>query len=66
MKHKLNIIVTKKPKNVECATFRQISGRERLMRFIFGDEFKPTVIIPKNIVDKTNIKENRKYLDDKH
>lgn len=57
MKHELNIIVSKKPTNGGVVTCRQVSVRERLMRFMFGNKLKLTVIVPGDTVDELKIRE---------
>ena len=64
LKHELNIIVSKKPKNGGVVTCRQVSVRERLMRFIFGDRLKLTVIVPGDTVDELKIREKGENFDD--
>ena len=45
MKHALQISVSKKPVNSGIAAVRQVSVRERMLRFLFGDKAKLTVIV---------------------
>ena len=48
MKHTLQISVSKKPMNSGAVSVRRVSVRERLMRFLFGDTVRLTVIVPGN------------------
>lgn len=57
MKHSLNIVVDKKARNGGVVTYRKVSVRERLMRFMFGDKLRLTVIVPGDSVDELNITE---------
>lgn len=44
MKHALQISVSKKPVNSGIAAVKQVSVRKRMLRFLFGDKAKLTVI----------------------
>ena len=57
MKHALQISVTKKPVNDGILSCRQVSIRERFLRFLFGDKTKLTVIVPGDSVDEVAISE---------
>ena len=57
MKHTLQISVSKKPVNGGAVSVRRVSIRERLMRFLFGDTIRLTVIVPGNSVEELSIKE---------
>lgn len=57
MKHTLQIRVSKKPVNSGAVSVRNVSIRERLMRFLFGDKVKLTVIVPGNTVEELSIRE---------
>ena len=57
MKHTLKISVTKEPKNDGIAAVRQVSVRERLFRFLFGEKTKLTVIVPGDSVEEVAITE---------
>ncbi len=57
MKHTLQISVSKKPVNGGAVSVRRVSIRERLMRFLFGDTVRLTVIVPGNSVEELSIKE---------
>ena len=46
MKHKLKISVSKEPQMGGIVTCRNISIRERLLRFLFGSKRRVTVLIP--------------------
>ena len=57
MKHALQISVSKKPANGGAVSVRRVSIRERLMRFLFGDTVRLTVIVPGNSVEELSIRE---------
>ncbi len=57
MKQTLSISVSKKPVNAGAVSVRNVSVRERLMRFLFGDKVRLTVIVPGNTVEKLSIHE---------
>lgn len=57
MKHALQISVSKKPVNSGIAAVRQVSVRERMLRFLFGDKAKFTVIVPGDSVEELAITE---------
>lgn len=57
MRHTLQISVSKKPVNGGAVSVRRVSIRERLMRFLFGDTIRLTVIVPGNSVEELSIKE---------
>ena len=57
MKLALQISVSKKPVNSGIAAVRQVSVRERMLRFLFGDKAKLTVIVPGDSVEELAITE---------
>lgn len=57
MRHTLQISVSKKPVNGGAVSVRRVSIRERLMRFLFGDTVRLTVIVPGNSVEELSIRE---------
>lgn len=57
MKQTLQISVSKKPVNSGAVSVRRVSVRERLMRFLFGDTVRLTVIVPGNSVEELSIRE---------
>ena len=57
MKHTLNIRVSKKPINDGIVACRNVSVREKLLRFLFGDKTKLTVIVPGDTVEEVAISE---------
>ena len=59
MKHALNIRVSKKPVNGGIVACRKVSVREKLLRFLFGDKTKLTVIVPGDTVEELAISEIR-------
>ena len=57
MRQTLQISVSKKPVNGGAVSVRRVSIRERLMRFLFGDTVRLTVIVPGNSVEELSIRE---------
>ena len=57
MKHALNITVSKKPVNGGIVACRKGSVREKLLRFLFGDKTRLTVIVPGDTVEELAISE---------
>ena len=57
MKQTLQISVSKKPVNGGAVSVLRVSIRERLMRFLFGDTVRLTVIVPGNSVEELSIRE---------
>ncbi len=57
MRHTLQISVSKRPVNGGAVSVRRVSIRERLMRFLFGDTVRLTVIVPGNSVEELSIRE---------
>lgn len=55
MKHKLKISVLKEPPNGGIVTCRNISIRERLLRFLMGNKRRVTVLIPGDNVGEIEI-----------
>ncbi len=55
MKHKLKISVSKEPPNGGIVTCRNISIRERLLRFLMGNKRRVTVLIPGDNVGEIEI-----------
>ena len=46
MKHKVRISVSESPQTGSIVTCRNISVRERILRFLIGDKHRVTVLIP--------------------
>ncbi|WP_352399425.1 hypothetical protein [Anaerotignum sp.] len=57
MKHTLKISVSKKPVNAGIVSYRNITIRERLLRFLLGDKQKLTIIVPGDSVESLCISE---------
>ncbi len=57
MKHTLQIRVSKKPVNSGTVSVRNVSVRERFMRFLLGDKVRLTVIVPGSSVEELSIRE---------
>ena len=64
MKHKLKINVSKEPRTSGIVNCRNLSIRERLLRFLFGEKKRVTVLIPGDSVEEITICENRKGEDE--
>ena len=60
MKHKLKISVSKEPQTGGVVTCRSVSIRDRLLRFLFGDERRVTVLVPGDSVSEIAICETGK------
>lgn len=59
MKHKLKISVSKQPQTGGIVTCRNLTVRERLLRFLLGDKRRVTVLIPGDSVGKIAICETK-------
>lgn len=59
MKHALNITVSKERQNSGIMACRQLTVRERLLRFLLGAPVKLTVIVPGDTVDEVSIFEKK-------
>lgn len=57
MRHKLKIKVSKKRSNGGVLACRQVTVREKLLRFLLGSPVKLTVLVPGDSVDEVAIKE---------
>ena len=60
MKHKLKISVSKEPQTGGIVTCRNVTIRERLLRILFGDKRRVTVLIPGDSVGEIAICEIEK------
>ena len=60
MKHNLKISVSKIPKTSGVVTCRNISIRERFLRFMFGSKQRVTILIPGDSVEEVAICETMK------
>ena len=60
MKHKLKISVSKEPQTGGIVTCRNVTIRERLLRILFGDKRRVTVLIPGDSVGEIAICETEK------
>ena len=60
MKHKVKVSVSKDPQNSGILTCRNFTARERLLRFLFGDKRRVTVLIPGDSVGEIAICETEK------
>lgn len=56
MRHTLNIKISKKRVNGGVLTCRQVTLRERLLRFMLGSPVKLTVLVPGDSVDEVAIR----------
>ena len=57
MRHTLNIKVSKQRANGGVLACRQVTLRERLLRFLLGSPVKLTVLVPGDSVDEVAIRE---------
>lgn len=57
MRHNLKISISKKPKDEGVVNCRNVTLRERLLRFFLGDKKRLTVIIPGDTVSELAIAE---------
>ncbi len=57
MKHILQISVSKEPDNNGIAAVRRLSVREKLLRFLFGNKMKLTILVPGDTVQELAITE---------
>ena len=60
MKHNLKISVSKRPQTSGVITCRNISIRERFLRFMFGSKQRVTILIPGDSVEEVAICETMK------
>ena len=60
MKHKVKVSVSKDPQTGGIVTCRNLTVRERLLRFLFGDKRRVTVLIPGDSVGEIAICETEK------
>jgi hypothetical protein len=59
MKHKLKISVSKQPQTGGIVTCRNLTVRERLLRFLLGDKRRVTVLIPGDSIGEIAICETK-------
>jgi len=59
MKHTLNTKVSKKRANGSVLTCRQVTVREKLLRFLLGIPVKLTVLVPGDSACEVAIKEEK-------
>lgn len=60
MKHNLKISVSREPQTGGIVTCRNITVRERILRFLLGDKQRVTILIPGDSVEELAICETRK------
>jgi hypothetical protein len=60
MKHNLKISVSKMPQTGGIVTCRNVTIRERILRFLLGDKQRVTILIPGDSVEELAICETRK------
>ena len=60
MRHSLRISVSKDPQTAGIVTCRNITIRERLLKFLLGDKQRVTVLIPGDSVGEIAICEGTK------
>lgn len=59
MKHKLKISVSKQPQTGGIVTCKNLTVRERLLKFLFGEKRRVTVLIPGDSVGEIAICETK-------
>ena len=57
MKHNLKISVSKKPQDGGIVSCRNITIRERLLRFLLGEKHKITILVPGDTIEELAISE---------
>lgn len=57
MKHNLKISVSKKPRYDGIVSCRNVSVRERILRFLLGSPTKLTILVPGDSVETLSINE---------
>ena len=57
MKHNLKISVSKKPRYDGIVSCRNVSVRERILRFLLGSSTKLTILVPGDSVETLSINE---------
>lgn len=60
MKHKVKISVSDTPETGGVITCRNVGIRERILRFLFGDKRKVTVLVPGDTIGEIAICEAKK------
>lgn len=60
MKHHLRVSVSKDPQSNSLFTCRNVNVREKLMRFLFGNKQRVTVLIPGDTIEEVSICETEK------
>lgn len=60
MKHKLKINVSNRPGDEGVMTLKNVSIRERILHFLFGENRKVTILVPGLSVDEVMIFEEAK------
>lgn len=59
MKHNLHISVSKKPTTNGIVSYRNVSVREKFLRFLFGAKHRITILVPGDSVESLCIEEVR-------
>lgn len=57
MRQTLSIKVSKRKRNGGILTVRQVTVREKILRFLLGSPIKMTVLVPGDTVEEVNIHE---------
>lgn len=57
MRHTLKIKVSKQRANGGVLACRQVTAREKLLRFLLGNPVRLTVLVPGDTVDELSIRE---------
>ena len=58
MQHTLRISVSRRPQTGGVISIRNVSVRERLLRFLFGEKRKLTILVPGDTVNDIEIIKN--------
>lgn len=59
MKHNMKISVSKKPKAGGLVNFRDVSVREKVLRFLFGEKQHLTILVPGDCIDEIDISQKK-------
>ena len=55
MKHRLKVGISRKPQTEGLVSFRTLSIRERILRFLLGGKVKVMVLVPGDDIDEIDI-----------
>ena len=57
MRHNMQIRIARKPEHGSVFTCKNVAVREKLLRFLFGDSLRLTILVPGDSVDEVDIRE---------